>query len=277
LKAGTEEQTGIQSQHYGSDYDYVSESPHLRHGPLNGFLTGLLLSALPKTDDRAAGVPPQVLEIGGGDGSISERLLEAGCDVTATEMSAESVERMDQRLGSHQRFRAILDEQGDLAPIAGRQFDLIVFASVLHHIPDYLSAVRGATDRFLLPRGSLVSLQDPLWYPRLGKGVRLLTEASYLSWRVTRGNLVRGLTTRGQRLLNGVSEDAPGDSVEYHMVRDGVDEVALSNMLEERFAEVTTVSYWSSQGVLQQRLGQRLGVVNTFAIKATGRRPGADA
>jgi hypothetical protein len=116
----------------------------------------------------------------------------------------------------------------------------------------------------------LVAIQDPLWYPRLPGKVLKLTRASYLTWRLGQGDLTRGFRTRLRRMTSGLSEEAPGDAVEYHVVRNGVDEEAIRQFASEHF-EVTEIDkYWSSQGPSQQRLGERLGYVNTFAVFATG-------
>ena len=40
-------------------------------------------------------------------------------------------------------------------------------------------------------------------------------------------------------------------------------------MLRLRFTTVTTVTYWSTQAAALQRVGERLGVVNTFGMIAT--------
>lgn len=262
----SESEQGI---HYGRDYDYVSESPHLRHRHLNKLLMDRTASAVPDPDGRS----PEVLEIGAGDGSVSERLLALGFDVTATEMSAESVTAMDARFGRNDRFRSVLDPDGSLDVLGDRRFDAVVFASVLHHIPDYLAAIRKASS-LLKPGGSLVSVQDPLWYPRLPPSTVRMSSILYLTWRVTRGNFLRGLKTRVGRMTRGISEEAPGDVVEYHVVRDGVDEVAIRELLAPGFERVDVLEYWSSQGVAQQWLGERLGRVNTFAVFATGSRAG---
>jgi SAM-dependent methyltransferase len=257
-----------QSGHYGADYDYLEESPHLRHRHLYEFLNHGISEALAQVRERKP--VPEVLEIGAGDGSVTERLLATGCSVTATEMSNDSVVRISERFGDNDRFRAVLDEAGNLAPLKGDRFDLVLFASVLHHIPDYLTAVREAVDDHLRKGGSLVSIQDPLWYPRMRPRDLRISNALFLSWRLGQGNIVRGLKTRTRRAFKGVSEVAPGDTVEYHMVRNGVDELAISELLAERFDRITVEPYWSTQGVTQQKIGERLGLLNTFAIFATG-------
>ena len=262
--------TSQQGEHYGADYDYEAESPHLKHDELNRKLIGRIAGLLEGLDTN--GNPPEVLEIGAGDGSVTGRLLDLGCDVTGTEMSRDSVESMTRRFAGNDRFRAVHDADGSLEALGDGRFDMILFASVLHHIPDYLAAIRNATGTHLRPGGALVSIQDPLWYDRMS-GLSLgFTRASYLSWRVTQGNVLRGLKTRIRRARHGLSEEAAGDAIEYHVVRDGVDEIAIRDQLNPDFDRVEIFRYWSSQGTPQQRAGERLGLENTFAMFASGHR-----
>ena len=256
-----------QSEHYGQDYDYLNESPHLKHRRLYDELGNRISSAIEQS--RRPGSPPEVLEIGAGDGSVTELLLARGYAVTATEMSAESIAELNRRFASNDRFKAVHDP-GDLSALGGASFDSVLFASVLHHIPDYIAAVKNAAGNHLRAGGSLVSIQDPLWYPRMKPRTKRLSDASYLSWRLTQGELLRGVRTRMRRRFKGHSEQAPGDAVEYHVVRDGIDEAALSGLLEPSFDRVELYPYWSTQGTAQQRLGERLSALNTFAMFATG-------
>jgi len=256
-----------QSEHYGQDYDYLNESPHLKHRHLYDGLTSGVARSIEAS--RSTGSALEVLEIGAGDGSITEALLARGYAVTATDMSSESIESMKRRFRFDERFRAVLDP-GDLSALAGARFDAVLFAAVLHHIPDYISSVEDAAGSHLREGGSLISIQDPLWYPRMEARTKRVSDAAYMSWRLTQGELLRGVKTRLRRRFRGLSEEAAGDAVEYHVVRDGVDETAISSLLRERFAEVETLCYWSTQGRLQQRLGERLALLNTFAIFATG-------
>lgn len=261
---------GNQEQHYERDYDYRAESPHLQHRHLYENLMGRISRLVLESSD---GRPPEVLEIGAGDGAVSERLLALGCDVTGTEMSHHSVEAMTSRFGANDRFRAVHDPEGDLATFDGRRFDAILFASVLHHIPDYVAAIESAVSGHLRSGGVLISVQDPLWYPRMSSFSLRLTKAAFLSWRIAQGNIGRGVKTRLRRRFEGISEDAPGDAVEYHMVRQGVDEIAISEFLAPRFETVEIYPYWSSQGRAQQKLGEKLGLVNTFALFSSGYMP----
>ncbi len=260
-----------QSSHYQADYDYNSESPHLKHRQLyEGLMARVagLVGGMP-----VEGRPVRALEVGAGDGSVSSRLLELGCEVTGTEMSEDSVETMNSRFAGNDRFRAVHDPDGSLGVLGGDRFDLVLYASVLHHIPDYLAAIGNAVSNHLRPGGGLVSIQDPLYYPRMSPLVLRFQSAAYLSWRLAQGNFARGVRTRVRRTFQGLSEEAPGDAVEYHVVRDGVDEQAIVELLAPDFSEVETVNYWSSQGTLQQRAGEKFGFANTFAIFAREYHP----
>lgn len=261
----------LQEEYYDEQTDYWSESPHLKHRRLNELLIGVLTDEIAATTDR--GLDGSVLEIGGGDGTITERLLAQGYPVTSTDMSAASVARMAERFRHNDRFQAIHDETGSMEAVGGQQFSVILFASVLHHIPDYLSAIQSAISSHLEPGGTLVSVQDPLWYPRIPGSARKFDKAAYLSWRVTRGDTMRGIKTRLRRAKSGLSETEVGDAVEYHVVRDGVDELAILESLDPMFETVKVVSYWSSQGTPQQWLGEKLGLANTFCLTASDYRP----
>lgn len=256
----------VQKNHYSRDYDYRSGSPHLKHHHLYEALMRRVADRIPAAGHAD---PPEIVEIGAGDGSVTERLLALGCRVTGTEMSADSVAEMKGRFSGNDRFTAVHDADGDLGTLGDARFDLILYSSVLHHIPDYLAHVSSAVSDHLRPGGSLVTIQDPLWYPRIPTSTRKLTEVSYLTWRIAQGELLRGLKTRSRRLFSGLSEEEPGDAVEYHVVREGVDEEAITRSLEDDFGAVEVFKYWSSQGSPQQRLGERLGLVNTFAVFAT--------
>lgn len=260
----------LQELAYGTGYDYRSGAPHLKHPQLYDRFCHLLREEL----RHVAGLdlPMTVLEIGAGDGAFVEPLLATGADVTGTEMSRSSIEALESRFEANASFESVFDPDGSLAALGDRRFAIVLYASVLHHIPDYLSAMANACDRHLLPGGTLLSLQDPLWYPSLHRRVRFASEAMYLSWRLTRGDFVRGLASRARRMRNDLRPDEPGDMVEYHVVRDGVDQDAIERLLEPRFEHVTIISYWSTHATVWQSLGERLSLSNTFAVQARGHR-----
>ena len=264
-QAGIQE---LQELAYGAAYDYRSGSPHLKHPQLYDRFCHLLREEVRRVAKLE--LPMTVLEIGAGDGAFVEPLLATGAAVTGTEMSRPSIEALESRFATNGSFEAVFDPDGSLAELGDQRFAIILYASVLHHIPDYLSAIANACDRHLLPGGTALSLQDPLWYPSLARGVQAASEGMYLTWRVTRGDFLRGLATRARRARNDLREDQPGDMVEYHVVRNGVDQEAVRTLLEPRFEKVTVTSYWSTQASLWQSVGERLDLRNTFAVQARG-------
>jgi SAM-dependent methyltransferase len=259
---------GIQEQqesYYTADVEY--RGPHLRE-PLYGRLVSVLRGLI--GDLRAAELPLSVLEIGAGHGGYTAPALAAGCCVTAVEMSRPSLARLDEKFGSSPNFNGVFDLDGGLADV-GEGFSLILYVSVLHHIPDYLKAVELAISR-LVPGGALLSLQDPIWYPRQGRLTRGFNKLGYYTVRLGRSDLKRGAATLLRRMRGGLDETNPSDMVEYHVVRKGVDESALRELLARNFEDVQVIPYWSNQSAIVHRIGTRLRLQNTFGIRATGYR-----
>ena len=69
-------------------------------------------------------------------------------------------------------------------------------------------------------------------------------------------------------------ETNPSDMVEYHVVRNGVDEEAVLSFTHGAFAEVALIQYWSSQLRVAQRFGERLGLHSSFGMVAHGYNQG---
>lgn len=67
-----------------------------------------------------------------------------------------------------------------------------------------------------------------------------------------------------------IDEKNPSDMVEYHVIRNGVDEEAVLSFARKAFAEVTLIPYWSSQIGMAQYLGERFGLRNSFGVVAHG-------
>jgi SAM-dependent methyltransferase len=261
----------LQESSYGADVDYRVGSPHLTHYKLADRLHILLKRALEETISRR--LPAEVLEVGAGDGAFTEAILAAGYAVTATEVSAASVDRMERRFAHNSRFKAVHDPGGSLGDLGEDAYSAIVCVSVLHHIPDYLSFTKHAIDKHLVPGGSFITIQDPIWYPSVGRFTRLVSQVAYYCWRSTKGNYGQGFQTVLRRLRRVYDDTKPGDVVEYHVVRKGVNHQALLKMLESHFTIVNIFAYWSTQSAIWQWLGEKLRLSNTFAIDAQGYRP----
>jgi SAM-dependent methyltransferase len=212
---------------------------------------------------------PQVLEIGGGHGTLTEHLASFGADVTVSEISRHSAQVLIERFVDHPGVQVIHDADGeDVFGLPG-DFDVILCISVLHHIPDYLEYVRRLVP-LLRPGGTFASFQDPDWYPRRRRTDAVADKGSYYAWRLTQGNLREGARTRVRRLRGYYDESLPADMTEYHVVRQGLDDKALVERLDADFATVEMTRYWSTQASALQRLGEKLQWHNTFGVVATG-------
>jgi SAM-dependent methyltransferase len=261
--------TSLQEQHYGRDVDYTHGSPHLSDAVLRQRLQGRLLGVLGDLSDR--GLPLRVLEIGAGHGGYTEPALAAGAAVTAVDMSVASLDRLRERYGTNPSLSTVHSSDGSLSAVEGDDYTLLLCVSVLHHIPDYVAFVREALTH--LSRGaSVLTLQDPLWYPRLPRGVHTLDRASYGLWRIRQGDLRRGVGSAVRRARGRLREDLESDMVEYHVLRQGVDEQALLDELRPTFDRVELVTYWSNQLPSAASLAQRCGARNSFGVVAEGFR-----
>jgi SAM-dependent methyltransferase len=216
------------------------------------------------------GLPLSLLDIGAGDGAFVEPSLAYGCRVTATEMSRPSIDELNRRYGANPAFTAVFDEDGSVSVLGNRRFAIILCASVLHHIPDYMQELETAISRHLERGGAIVTFQDPLWYPSVGRRTRLLNDVAYLSWRLSQGDYVRGFRSRMRRMRHAYDENNPSDMVEYHVVRNGLDHEKIRAMLSAKFETVSLFAYWSTPSAFWQRIGDWIGAKTTFGLVALG-------
>jgi SAM-dependent methyltransferase len=254
-----------QEAYYHSGIDYRRGSPHLTHLALHDRLVEVLRATVRRLAEQ--GLPLRVLEIGAGHGGFTMQTLALGCDVTAVDMSRLSIEELQRRFGMNPRLQVLYDPDGKLRDI-DRDYTLLMFVSVLHHIPDYIAFLREASER-IVRGGALITLQDPAWYSR-HRAAHRAERAAYFAWRLGQGSPIEGLQTRLRRMRGTFDETNPRDMVEYHVVRNGVDEEAVLSFARGAFAEAKLIPYWSSQLGIAQRLGERLGLHNSFGVVAHG-------
>jgi 2-polyprenyl-3-methyl-5-hydroxy-6-metoxy-1,4-benzoquinol methylase len=259
-----------QAREHGEGHDYTVGSPHLRHVALRERLDSKIRTAIADVLDRQESC--DVLEIGAGHGSFTETILAAGGTPTVTEMSEASFNYLQQKFRDVPGVRVMYDSDGSAPLRDGARYDVILLISVIHHIPDYIEAVSSLCDKLLRPGGTLLTFQDPLWYPRQTRWARTLSAGSYLAWRVTQGEIKRGLRTSWRRFKGSYDDSEPSDLVEYHVVRSGVDDCALYDLLRARFADVEVDRYFSTQAPLLQAVGAKYFPDNTFGIVARARR-----
>ncbi len=110
---------------------------------------------LERIDKQIADNQKNALDVGAGTGNLTGKLLQVGYKVTAIDISAEMCAILKKK------YRAYLNDKLTVinSPIedlnfAKGTFDLIVGYSVLHHLPDYLAALRTLCG--LLKKGGVI-------------------------------------------------------------------------------------------------------------------------
>jgi 2-polyprenyl-3-methyl-5-hydroxy-6-metoxy-1,4-benzoquinol methylase len=246
-------------------------SPHLKHPRLRRLHRRLITLAAQAAGPSIATM--SVLELGAGDGRGSAPWFELGVGrVVAVDPSTVMLERFAARAAAAGISAEVACMDGDhYFQTHGERFDVVSFASVLHHISDYLAVVRAAMGA-VRPGGSLVIFQDPLRYDTMPRLHHRMGRAAFLAWRLSRGHYWRGLRTFGRRLRGVYAATEPSDYEEYHAVRNGVDSKAVVAVLEPAFDSVQEFRYWSTPAMVLQALGEALRFETEFGIVATGRR-----
>lgn len=259
----------MQERLHGEGHDYAAGSPHIKHLQLREHVVDVFQGLIREVMERKGSC--SVLEIGAGHGTFTDHAAAVGARVLVTEMSRPSVQLLTNRFSHNPNVTIISDSDGFQVFRESQRFDVIACISVLHHVPDYLTLVERFADELMEPAGHLFSYQDPLWYPRQPHWTRGIDRAAYLAWRLGRGELSKGLKTQMRRMRGALDESNPSDMVEYHVVRQGVNEEALFRALEQRFESVDLDTYWSTQSPMLQSVGQRLRLKSTFGVTAMGR------
>jgi 2-polyprenyl-3-methyl-5-hydroxy-6-metoxy-1,4-benzoquinol methylase len=262
------EMSDLQEALHSTGHDYEPGSPHLRHSELRGEIVRRIRTLV--AEQFALSGRCRVLEVGAGHGGFTDHVAAMGADVTVTEMSRPSLDVLKGRFGANPKVRLVYDADGETALNEASTYDLVLCISVLHHIPDYLDFVHRVVEK-IAPGGAFASFQDPLWYPRRNKANLAADRVAFYAWRLGRADRFQGISNRIRRARGHFDESKPSDMVEYHVLRQGVDEEALAAQLREGFATVELWRYWSTQSRLLQTVGARAGVNTTFGLAACGR------
>ncbi len=133
----------------------------------------------------------KALDVGAGTGNITAKLLEMGYHVTATDISPEMCTILRKKYASYlpEKLVVINSPIEDLTFAKG-EFDLITGYSVLHHLPDYISALRALC--YFLKKGGIIYVDH---------------EASPYYWVNEPGmlsSIVKGLTFHSNPMLNSL-------------------------------------------------------------------------
>ena len=153
-----------------------------------------LRAALALATDAAPGA--RALDFGCGSGNLTALLLDLGMEVTAADVSPEFLREVADRYD----VPTLRLNGRDLSGVPDASFDLVAAYSVLHHIPDYLAAVRELC-RVTAP-GGIVYLDheanDGFWAP---DGCGHLMREEWRERRLRRTGLWNPERRRWQRYL----------------------------------------------------------------------------
>lgn len=243
---------------------------YLRHESVRSLYLSLVERAY-RTAERGCPGEVSVLDLGAGEGSATLPFLELGAQVLAVDISERQLEQLLRKCGGLQGQLEL--RCADISDVLqeNRRFDIVVANSLLHHIPDYLDLIRRAS-ALLTEYGVFLSFQDPMWKASITRRDAVLSWAVYAGWRLGQGDLAGGIWRRIRRACGFYSATSPYDNVEYHVVRNGVDQRAIASLLVSQGFECDVFRYCSFQSDLLQPWGDRLGVKNTFGVLATRSR-----
>ena len=252
----------------GCTCGHPEDAPHLKHPALRRLHAQLVGRAF---DWAAAHHPaPRVLDLGAGTGSTALPLLELGAVVTAVDISRRQLEALQASCGSRATLETLCQDAFEAVAslqAQGRKYELIVACSFLHHIPDYLGLI-GQAMVLLSPAGQFFCFEDPLRYDSLGWFPRRYSRLAHLYWRVFQGDLSGGVRRTLRRWRRVYLDDCPNDYDEYHIIRNGVDQDAILELLRQRGLECELIRYFGTPSRLWQEIAMALGIENRFAILA---------
>lgn len=249
---------------------YCSGAPHIKHRTIAIFHRELVHQIYQYAVAYAG--TPNVLDLGAGEGSVTLPFLELGARVTALDISAYQLEGLRKKCA---RFTDQLDirceDVREVIQAREQFYDVIVANGFLHHVPDYLDMIREAI-RLLEPCGQFFSFQDPLRYDSMGKFDMFVSELAYSTWRIFQPDVIGGLQRRLRRARGIYESNSSFTNADYHVIRNGVDQDAITKLFEVEGFDCTIIRYFSTQSRVFQRLGSALGLKNTFAAIARRRK-----
>jgi ubiquinone/menaquinone biosynthesis C-methylase UbiE len=244
---------------------YASIVPHLKYSRIRNLYGQLVRDVFAHAQQYTE--VPNVLDLGAGEGSATLPFLELGAKVIAVDVSESQLSELRRKCASYKDRLEIRQVDINEALHTDEHYDVLVMSSCLHHIPDYVSALTAGVD-VLSRTGQIFSFQDPIRYDTMGAFSRSFNKLVYFSWRVFQGDFVGGVSRTLRRARGIYLHDCPADNVEYHVVRNGVDQDKIVELLSARGFDCRVIRYFSTQGSMFQLLGSALGIKNTFSIIA---------
>lgn len=253
--------------------EYSSTAPHLRHESIRRLYGEMVEKAFDGCKDSEGRA--RVLDLGAGDGVATASFLKLGAEVLAVDVSERQLEQLRATCAGLPGKLTIRCTDIDTILEECAQFDVIVANSLLHHIPDYLDLILRCIPR-ISDSGVFFSFQDPMWRASLSRRDATVSWVAYVLWRIFQGDVTAGIGRRLRRMAGIYSPDSLHDNVEYHAIRDGVNQDGIAQALICRGFMCETVRYCSLHSDKAQFFGEWLGIRNTFGMVAMKSSLGAD-
>ena len=130
------------------------------------------------------------LDVGAGTGNLTGKLLELGYSVTATDISPEMCSILKKKYGAYLSNKlTVINSPIEELSFEQDSFDLISFYSVLHHLPDYVTALHTVCG--YLRRGGVIYIAheaSPAYWQNEHKGfTRIIKELYFHSNPIING------------------------------------------------------------------------------------------
>lgn len=213
--------------------DYDAIHPHMRNAfeqHMQQRDIGAMLKSI-----RTAHVEPRVLDVGCGTGNLTLRFLDAGCTVTAVDMSPEMLGVLQRKLDAARvpsdRYRLVQSDAETF--IREAQVDraggwaIIAMSSVAHHLHDYLTPL-AQLGSHLVDGGFLYLIHEPAHKAEMSVGGLPLRQL----WSV----LPRGLDRIGRWARRNAAQEGWAEQdtryADYHYHREGISVRAIHDRLE---------------------------------------------
>lgn len=218
--------------------------------------------------------PVRCLDCGGGTGNLTLKMLKLGWDVTVVDVSSDMLEILQSKVRSA-RYQAefINDSIEAYFAASQRQFDVVAFSSVLHHLYSPLDAVKQAAQR-IRSGGFFYSVFDPV------PPSSTFAAACFGSFDTVLAKLIHdrkdffpGVARRLRKLtaatdvIHGRPVVSSGDLAEYH-ARTGIDDRLIARTLQENSFSVETTHYPLGRTGLMRWVNAYLRTLLSFKILA---------
>ena len=225
-----------------SIHDRVAEVYEARHGEIfNEIEQDRLRAALSRAlrQVRSGSRTMTALDFGCGSGNLTRHLLQLGAEVIACDVSPRFLELVRRRFhGLPVRLHHLNGK--DLSEIADDSIDFVGAYSVLHHIPDYLGALKEMA-RVCRP-GAVIYLDhehSPSYWERDPLYSQFVKEATRLDWR--KFWVWQNYVGKVRRLFNprfaneGDIHVWPDDHIEWRLIEDALSDADCEIVLWEDY------------------------------------------